>query len=367
MAEQLHRKRKKRWRGPFGLVVFVFLPAVAAMLYALLVYTPIYSSRTTIMIRSGTPGVQANGLLNLLTGGGGREQEIVLNYLKSRDLLLRLAQKYDLEERYGSPKIDPYNRFRWKGSKDRLVDYLRSLIAIELDSKTGAIHVHALSFEPELARQLLTDMIAEARKYVLGINQKLIDHQIVVMRQQLENAKKAMDEALQALYRFRQQHEVVSTEKEFGLRSQAFSKLLERKVLLELELNNKAKVLQQNSPTIKRLRSELASVNRQIEVEKRRIFAGGRKSLNDIDMRYRILQNRLEIARKVYEIIKKAYENINIKKGLEITQIITIESPSMPDYPRYPRPFRLFLIVFLAALSLYYILRLIYRIIVEHR
>ena len=357
----------KATRGFWAPAFFILLPAVAVTLYALFFYSPIYASRSLIMVRSSSASIGVGNLLNMISGSGGREQEIVLNYLKSRDLLEQMAKKYNLMKRYSASRIDFYNRYKGGNSNELFMEYMRKMIATELDSGTRAIRAVSLSFDPELAHDILEDMIGQAKKYVLKIDQELVNHQISVLRRQLENAKGVMNAALEELYKFRKQHRIISTDKEFGLLSKAFSKLLEKKVLLELEVDNKSKQLSQNSPTLQRLKRDLDSVNHQIEREKRRIFKGGQKSLNDIDMRYRILSIRFEIAKKIYETIKGAYENINIRKGLDATQLVVIERPSTPDYPKYPRPFRVFLISLLLFTAAFYTFRLLYQIIMEHR
>ena len=192
--------------------VLVSLVSVYVFFLAPSVYTssakilPISENNSNL---SNLSGLASQFGMNLPTGGEIQWDELYPEIVRSERLMEILVQKSFQTEKYPDEQIllqllDIENNYRDESSKLKLaVEDLKEMIIVQKDRFSPVVSLHVEAFEPRLARDLATEVIAESGKILLDLKTKKVQEKRIFIEARIEEVFNALQEAEKAEEQFR--------------------------------------------------------------------------------------------------------------------------------------------------------------------
>ena len=192
--------------------VLVSLVSVYVFFLAPSVYTssakilPISENNSNL---SNLSGLASQFGMNLPTGGEIQWDELYPEIVRSEKLMEILVQKSFQTEKYQDEQtllqlLDIENNYRDESSKLKLaVEDLKEMIIVQKDRLSPVVSLHVEAFEPRLARDLATEVIAESGKILLDLKTKKVQEKRIFIEARIEEVFNALQEAEKAEEQFR--------------------------------------------------------------------------------------------------------------------------------------------------------------------
>jgi polysaccharide biosynthesis transport protein len=400
-AHYYHLLLSKAW----VIILFLVLGLSAAIAY--LMWTPkIYESRAVIEVGQETPRV--NNIQDFNTDqdvSAADALKTIEQALLSETLLLRVvkANGLDKDPVFAPPKKDgsPY-------LDSELVGRFRSKVNVTLRHGTRLIDIIVEDRDPKRAQQLAESMVKEfvdqSFQRNLGLSVTTTDY----LRQEADHLKAKLQDAEQAVQKFREEHNAVSLEdkqniiveklKELNLKvTQAKSERLKLEADVATIKRGNAKTPEEllmlpsvaALPVVAGLRQELADKESRFKAESQ--LQGLRQSLNrtllnagnmviksyeaakateakltaalqeqeqaalelnKIAIPYNALVREVETDRALYESVLTRMKVTNVAKGIWANNIQVIESPLIAAGPAKPAKLKILVLALLGGFVL---------------
>ena len=196
----------------FSPFVLVSIVSVYVFFLAPRVYTssakilPISENNSNL---SNLSGLASQFGMNLPTGGEIQWDELYPEIVRSEKLMEILVQKSFQTEKYQDEQtllqlLDIENNYRDESSKLKLaVEDLKEMIIVQKDRLSPVVSLHVEAFEPRLARDLATEVIAESGKILLDLKTKKVQEKRIFIEARIEEVFNALQEAEKAEEQFR--------------------------------------------------------------------------------------------------------------------------------------------------------------------
>ena len=126
--------------------------------------------------------------------------------------------------------------------------------------------------------------------------------------------------------------------------------------------------MQADAPTMKALQSKLTGIERQIELEKKKLTGTNMtgNSINTLASDYEKLMIESEFANKQLVYAMTSYEKAKIELMAKSLYVVSIAQPTKPDESLYPTTFKFTFITFVVLTMIYGIFSVIVAAIKEH-
>ena len=208
----------------FGIVVL--LPLCLLGMYFLFLATPQYFAEFRFSVTEVTPsagplgggasgGTTASAVASAMgghgaaVGGGSAQNFVVIDYLKSRQVVDELSQTVDVREIYSRPEIDWPNRFDRSRSTEHLVRYWNKMVWANYDPLTGLASVEIKAFRPDDALTIANQLVTLSETLVNKIAKRAEEDAVKFAEQEVVRAKASLDKARAAMAEFREKEGVI--------------------------------------------------------------------------------------------------------------------------------------------------------------
>ena len=198
------------------LVISPFVLVSLVSVYVFFLAPRVYTSSAKILPISENNSKPSNlsGLasqfgMNLPTGGEIQWDELYPEIVRSEKLMEILVQKSFQTEKYQDEQtllqlLDIENNYRDESSKLKLaVEDLKEMIIVQKDRLSPVVSLHVEAFEPRLARDLATEVIAESGKILLDLKTKKVQEKRIFIEARIVEVFNALQEAEKAEEQFR--------------------------------------------------------------------------------------------------------------------------------------------------------------------
>lgn len=350
----------------------VAVPMLIATLYYALIAADRYVSESVISVRqSGDVAASAvTGIATLLTGTspGSREETLYLQaYIHSMDMLKHLDAKFDLRAAYGAEKLDPIYRL-WGGtSQEWFLEYYRNRVEVIFDDINGLLTVRVEGFEPAFAHAVNAEILTQSERFVNEISHRLARDQLAFAEGELRKAGERLRDAKARLLAFQNKHGIFDPVAQAEASATLTTELEAEIARKEAELKALMSYMQESAPQIVAIRSQIAALKEQTELEQQKVASGKGGRLNRLASEYHNLMLEAGFAEEAYKAALAGVETTRIEASRKIKSVAVIESPATPESAIYPR--RIYnLITLLVALTLLFgIVSLTIATIKDHR
>ena len=349
------------------LVLFV-LPLAAVTIYELAYASDRYHSNAVITITAGASAVPTLDLsmLGLPSTADSKDGLTLMAFASSLDMLQYLDDKLHLRKHYSDPNVDWLSRLSDNASLEDFHEYMATVISVVQDRESHLITFEVQAFSRELARDIVNAILERSQTFVDKVNSKVTEEQTKFFEKQLLGSESRLKDVKEQLLKFQREHRLFNTDVEATMVNTNIAAL--EKVLIEKqgELTVSLNSLNENSPVVQVLRSQIDTIKKQLITEKDRLSGGSSGAVSELDAEYREIQFNLEFVGNLYKSNMTQLEQARIEAIQRLKYLIVVTQPSLADASLYPdRPYVIGTAAIL-LLMIYFVVSLLIAIIREH-
>lgn len=349
-------------------VLIFLLPLAAVTVYELQYATDRYHSESKILITQDANTAQTLDLsvIGLPMVASSKDALTLVTFIESLDMAQHLESKLKLREHYSNPDIDWLSRFDQTQSEEQFLEYLASYLTVSYDIESQLVTVHVQAFQREFAQQMVNSILERSQEFVDKLNAGVTREQTAFFEKQLVAAEGRVKEAKEELLKFQRDNRLFSTDSEAMMVTTNIGTL--EKLILEKqgELTTRLKELNESSPTIQLLRTEIETIKQQLAQEKDRLSGTSSAAVSELDSKFREIQFNLEFVTNIYKSNLGQLEQARLEAVQRLKYLVVVTNPSLADSSLYPdRPYIIGTAI-LVLLIIYFILSLVVAIVREH-
>jgi capsular polysaccharide transport system permease protein len=282
-------------------------------------------------------------------------------------MLKHLDAKYNLRQAYAEAGLDSVYRLYAGTSQEWFHWYYRNRVEVVFDDLTSLLTVRVEGFEPEFARLVNAEILAQSERFVNEISHRLAREQMAFAEGEMLKAKQRYQAAKASLVAFQNKHKVLDPLAQAQATATLSAQLESEIAHKEAELKTLTGYLQENAPQVVLLRSQIAALRSQTDKERGKVASGNGSRLNTIASEFQNLTLEAGFAEDAYKAALTATETTRIEASRKLKSLVVVETPAKAEIALYPQ--RLYnLVTLLVALTLLYgIVRLVIATIQDHR
>lgn len=303
---------------------------------------------------SPTPLSGGNPLMALIV-----DSEVVLQYLKSRQILDDISERLDLESIYARPEADWWFRLGVGAPVEDRLRHWRRMVEPYFDLTSGIVSVRVHAFTPEDARQVATVALEQAEKLVNDMAWRSARDVLAFSETEVRAAEARLKSVHSSMAEYRNSNAVLFPQLQAATNSGVEARLRDSLGEARSAYNALlAEGVSRNAPQMRALQARIAAVEaelREVVAQMAQQQSGGtaNASLATVLRDYSALEAEERLASSLYE---RALTNLQSARALATQQLVYLNAfvrPSQPERSMYPVRWRLLLEVMAVSLVLW--------------
>lgn len=360
---------RRRW-----LLAALIVVNVLAVLYWGLLASDRYLAETRVVIqRTESRPAAPDGLLSLMSSGAeNRDLLLLRERLLSIDMMRLLDEKLALRRHYSDTRRDPLSRHYSATSPDELFhEHYRRRIDVVFDDYAHVLVIQAQAYTPEMARAIAQTLADAGERYMNQLDNKLAAEQGAFIEKQVASIGARMQAARETLLAFQNANGLVSPTATADSISQLVARLESERGALDASRQTMSLYLTPSAPDMVKITSQIAALQRQIDIERARLASGKGQQpgqpLNRLVERQERLQADATFAADLYKTALVALERSRIESIRKIKSLAVVQSANLPQSPTHPRRLYNLLVFSLVSIVIAGVVYLLGAIVREHR
>lgn len=351
-------------------LVVVIAPTIIYLLYASLWQSDRYVAETRLTVREAQKKEQpkigdAASVISKLAGGASGSKDaqnsfMVLNYIKSRAILVDLGGRAYLERKFAPPGADYFSRVSRNANLEELWKYWLEHLSASVDTISGILVFRVDAFQPRDALDLANDIIRLSEDLVNKITLRnrgdalaRADNEVALARQKLADAR-------EKLLQFRNQNFIIDPGSRAGSLSEMIAKLTLERIEIVNTLSTFSSSLSSDAPSQRLQRTRLGAIDQQIADLKKKLTDNQAGDVVSAQIAsYERLKLEEQFAERLYGIAQSAYESARQDLQRQQLYLVTVVAPVLPESATYPRVFGNTVLVFCTLLVIWAVAALI--------
>ncbi|TCB52221.1 capsule biosynthesis protein [Acinetobacter terrestris] len=348
----------------------VLIPVLIIIFYLFAFAKDRYQSSSILLVKQVADAqvADASGLGALLgvSNTSREDSQILKEYIGSRDMIEGLDRVFDLRKEFSSVN-DPVFALSKNASVEELVEYFNKIITVELDEQTMMLYVAAQGFSPEFSLKLNQEILRQSDNFINRISQTIAAEQQVFAKKQYQEATQQLDEARQAVLMYQNENEIFDPELQAKAIATLISGLQANLAQLKMEEHTLLSYLTHEAPQVVALRSQIDSVQKQINAESAKLTSPNNQKLNQNVADFEALKAQVEFASDLYKISLASLEKARLEASRKLKKLVVITEPRLAEDVMYPRKLYISITSFILLNIIFGIGLLIQSIVREHR
>lgn len=354
--------------GAYG--AFVIVPLIIIVVYLCFFAKDRYESSSVILVKQvGTSSaVDSSGISALLgvSNTSNEDTNILKEYITSRDMVEKLDKKLNLKKAFDQSS-DPFFSLPQNPPIEELVDYFQKRVEISLDEKTMMLQVSTQGFTPEFSLKLNQEILSESDAFINYISQSIATEQLKFAEKQLGDANTKLAQAREKMLAYQNKNQMFDPEIQAKTVSTLVAGLQSNLAQLRTEERTLLSYLNPDAPQVVAIRSQIQSVQKQIDDENAKLTSPTSQTLNRNVADFEALKAQVVFATDLYKISLASLEKARLEASRKLKKLVVISTPRLAQDALYPRKFYLSATSFIVLNLLFGIGVLIYSIVREHR
>ncbi|WP_159731024.1 capsule biosynthesis protein [Methylosinus sp. Ce-a6] len=378
IATEANRALESRTRIPpiwLSFIAFVLVPSFAATFYFAFLAADQFAVETRFAVRAieleavATPKGES---ASFTFTPSGQNAYIVTSYIRSRAIVADVIGKLDLRAIFRRPEADFLTRLRRNATMDELTEYWRSMVETTVDAQSSLVTVYVRAFRKEDAFALASAVVAASEALVNRISERARRDATAMAEKDVRRSFEAVQATLADLHKFRDEFGVIDptlTGAEIG---RLLAPLVAQKIKLESELFVAGHELAPDAPTVRVMREQLDSTERQIKELKGKLTSsqGANSPGSTVAAnlaKFEELEVRKAMAERFYALSKADLDRATLRANRQSIYLTVFVPPAAPEMSRYPHRVSYSLLVFLGLAIVWGIAALLLATIDDHR
>ncbi len=346
-----HRaQRFRRLLTILSFVLFVILPTGVVTYYYLAVAVDRYVVESKFAIKS--PGASApTDLLGIMSSVSTASSTIsdsymIVDFIESRDLVDQLEARLDLRAMYSQETIDPLMRLEADSTKEDVVKYLARVISIYFDTSSQIMTLQVQAFSPEDAQRISAAILDICDELVNTISERARQDTMRSAEGEVARVELQLAAHREKIAAFRQSQQEVDPTAAAGQQIQLLGNLEGKMAATRAQLGALAGVLDDESPSVKSLKRQIAAMGQELESQRAKMGSGtqnggatqgtGPTLTSQIGV-YEDLVVDLDFLQRAYFTALASREAARIEADRMQRYLAAFVQPSLPEKSLYPK------------------------------
>ncbi|WP_347455425.1 capsule biosynthesis protein [Acinetobacter thermotolerans] len=362
-------KKNKNLFISYCLVVLV--PLFIVVLYLNIFAKNRYESNSILLVKQVAETQVANsssglGALLGVSNTSREDAQILKEYISSRDMVEKLDKKLNLKQAFYTQK-DPVFALSKDASIEDLVEYFNKVVKVDLDEQTMMLHVTSQGFTSDFSLKLNHEILKISDEFINGISKDIAQEQQSFAEKQYQEAAEQLDQARQAVLSYQNENEIFDPELQAKAVATLISGLQTNLAQLRTEERTLLSYLTPEAPQVVALRSQIESVQKQIDAESAKLTSPNNSKLNKNVADFEALKAQVVFATDLYKISLASLEKARLEASRKLKKLVVIAAPRLAEDALYPRKIYISITTFILLNIIFGIGLLIHSIIREHR
>ncbi|MCI4661845.1 MAG: hypothetical protein MRY63_08515 [Neomegalonema sp.] len=337
-------RRRRNFYGWISFALLVILPTLAGFWYYETRAANQYETTFQFAVRSNSEMVAADSLMGMLGGGSGltgSDSYIVVEYLKSSEMVRSLEKRVGLTEIFAKPTNDPLHALATPVPIEDLLEYWLWMSDAEYDVSKGVVEVSVWAFAPEDSLTIAQETLVLADELVNELSRIAREEALQFADRQVATAADDLRRSRQAIQDFRNAEKVFDPIADAQRIDQQITALENEKIQLTTELETRVATGGEGGAAVQQIRERIAAVERQLVVvedsiddevpEQSRIYEG--------------LQAEYQIALQTYASALSARQQAEAVATQRQVYLSVYNPPRLAEASIYPdRPYVIFML-----------------------
>ncbi|HBH26450.1 MAG TPA: lipopolysaccharide biosynthesis protein [Rhodospirillaceae bacterium] len=344
---RLRALRPHDWRrAALGLsfALFVGLPTAGAVLYYGLMAADRYAAGAGFAVRGmGHAGAGGGDMIQSFTGLASgsttiSDSYIVLKYLRSRDMLERLAEDYDLQSAYAH-KGDIFARLPRNATPEELVKYWDTRVKTSFDIISGIMTFEVQAFAPEDAQAIAALVLDYTKDLVNTLSESARQDSVRFAREEVARAEERLRTALESVRTFRNTERSIDPAASAKMEAELLTGLEKELTDVRARMAALSGGVGENAPSMVALKRQASALEAQIERRAAGISAtteGGGTALSEQLAAYEALEVERTFAQQAYASALSSLEAARMEADAQQRYLALYASPKVPQEAAYP-------------------------------
>ena len=332
--EKLFRKKRERPLIILGLGVPLFL----SFLFFYGIGRDRYFVKSEVVVRKPQESVTAGLNLATLIGGGNQgsieDARFLRTYLESPQVLKDLEDQFDFKMAYAKQGLDLFAGISASASREKVHDFYRRQVGIQLDEASGVIKITSLAYDPDVATRLNRFLNKQAEKFVNQLNQEVYRKQLVFAEQQVkENLQKAQ-QASSRLAAFQQSQQLMSAKAEAEVSGTLVAALEAELATQKVKLATlRRRFVDPQAPEVRQVQDQVQEIQKQVQLERAALVSPAGRNLPAEAAQLAVLEGDLEFKTELYKASLASAETTRIESLRQARFLAVLAEPLTPDDP----------------------------------
>lgn len=356
------RRRRKLALLFTRLSFFVFLPTFLVGWYFFTMATPMYATKSEIVIQQAE-SAGAAGLGGLFQGTSMATQQdsiAVQSYLASREAMLRLDSDHGFKAHFSAPDIDAIQRLPENASNEAAFKVYSKMVRISYDPTEGILRMEVIAADPTKSQEFSEALIGYAEEQVDQLTSRLRADQMQGARESYEAAEARRAAALADWLAIQEQAQQIDPAGETAARMQQISGLASERQRLELVLQSRLNVERPSEVQVQALRDQIANIDGLIADLRDAMTTS---TVGDTSQAARNTELRTAEENYTFQtvLVQQALtqmEAAQIEANRQVRYLSQSVRPIAPDEATYPRAFENTLLSFFIFSGIYLMISL---------
>ncbi len=338
--------QRRRWRIiVISFFLGVALPTLAIGTYFGLFAADQYAAETRFAVRSATTAQAPTDLLGLISvtpAATVADAYVLIDFVRSRQILDRLAAETDYASIFSRPEADRWARLDPALPMEKVILYWRRMVSIGFDTTSQIMTLQIRAFRPDDALLLANAILKQSEQLINDLSARARGDAVRMAEQELAQSEARLRLARLAVRTFREERQEIDPRKKAEARQQIIETLQGELTTARARLQTMRQQLAENAPTVIYQRSVIKALEKQIDEERSRAATSTSTTADDSTIGgliadYEALTIDREFAEKAYVSAMGSLERVRFDAARQQRYLATIVAPSLPQHPLYPK------------------------------
>lgn len=361
-------------------ILLVIVPSIAAVVYLAFLASDQYDAEARFAVRTAQNDSSSLKSLTAMTSSAssgaisipplaGQDPYIVTSYLHSRAVIDDLSKSLDLRAIFRRPEADFWARLKRDASAEDLVAYWNGMVTTYVDGPSAIVTVKVRTFRPDDSLALLHAILKASEALVNEVSARARNDAMKRAEGEVRRYENQVRSALVDLRKFRDSEGIISPVESATSTSKLLLALLSEKIRAQSELFVALRALSADAPTVRTLKVQVESLDKQIDEMKSKLTGNTPESrtISSSLVKFEELELKRIFAEKLYTMAQNALERARVRAEQQNIYISVFVPPALPEDAENPKRVALSFLIPIILLVIWGILALTAAAVEDHR
>lgn len=342
----------------------VVLPTIVGAIYYAFIASDRYAAGAGFSVRSMDNAVAGSDFLGAITGLSSvgtttTDSYILLEFLKSRELIDQLRRDIDFQRAYGNDQIDFLYRLDVDAPIEDVIGYWDWMITTSFDNTSSILNFEVQAFTPEDAQNVANLIVGYSQRLINDLSEQARNDAVEFARKEVASAELRLKIIREEMRDFRATSNAIDPTASAAAQVELVAGIESQLIDLRSRLGSLRNSLDEDAPSVRQLERQIAALETELSDKQFEVGAvAGRDgsvgaNLSGLLADYEKLKVEQEFAQQAYATALSSLERARMEADRQQRFLAVFRSPSLPQEAIYPQRLLNTSLVFLVALILW--------------